>query len=705
MRKLIFAVIAALSVASVHAVVTDTTSRRDTTGNGVTTAFTFSFPAQKTTDIEVYVNGVKLLSGYTVALTASPGVGGTVTFTTAPAASASVRIQRAVPKRQETVYTPYSAFPAKTTEKALDRIVMQAQEVKRDLDDLTNIVGTGNPDANLAEVTAPGSTTARKLADRAADVVNVKDFGAKGDGTTDDTAAIQAAINALPLNPAAPVRSPSTYANGGTVLLPRGRYKVTAPLVSRRGLRVRGEGSESSQVVSFSATGVFKHQLAEGGGYMPDEVAFEDLSIWQDATVPATSGAGIDIVPPTTNYRAVRLRVRNVIVEGTYYGVRFVNGIACSVRDSLISKTVSHGVYVFDDASAATATTTSTTFENVYSYLSQTGDGFRWEGSEYVSCVSCASDSNARYGYSSELGSTVTLLASGAEQNGDSAVYLHGTQSAYLNVRAVFASGVRHAITLDAVSSVMIVGSTLSSGGATGYGIHVAASAGPIIVSSTSFNGNYAGVGRTDAVSNVLNLGEHLVGGFRGGIGNTWSFGSLLSSEPTTELRVGGVADSTVVAGLKSDATFTGAGTSNAAIRAQGVTADTAVTYPVVMGVHAQVAAKGTASTITRSVGIAAERQTAGATSNAAFAACTVTPPAGTWALASACTDETYLSGNLRLGGATGPQFYVGTAAPTTGTWVQGSHVFNSAAAVGQPKGWVCTVGGTPGTWVADSNL
>jgi hypothetical protein len=46
-----------------------------------------------------------------------------------------------------------------------------------------------------------------------------------------------------------------------------------------------------------------------------------------------------------------------------------------------------------------------------------------------------------------------------------------------------------------------------------------------------------------------------------------------------------------------------------------------------------------------------------------------------------------------------------GNAAPTAGTWGQGSKVFNAVAAVGQPKGWVCTVAGTPGTWVSEGNL
>lgn len=46
-----------------------------------------------------------------------------------------------------------------------------------------------------------------------------------------------------------------------------------------------------------------------------------------------------------------------------------------------------------------------------------------------------------------------------------------------------------------------------------------------------------------------------------------------------------------------------------------------------------------------------------------------------------------------------------GSAAPTTLLWERGDRVINSAPTVGQPKSWVCTVAGTPGTWVSEGNL
>jgi len=69
---------------------------------------------------------------------------------------------------------------------------------------------------NGSSVTATGSTTARTLANRFADVINVKDFGAIGDGVADDFAAIQTAINSN---------------SEGCIYFPKGIYRITNKLI------------------------------------------------------------------------------------------------------------------------------------------------------------------------------------------------------------------------------------------------------------------------------------------------------------------------------------------------------------------------------------------------------------------------------------------------------------------------------------------
>lgn len=81
---------------------------------------------------------------------------------------------------------------------------------------------------------AAGSSARRMIADRFADVINVKDYGAKGDGATDDTTAIKAAIVALRL-----AKVPPDTGTGGPLLyFPYGVYLISEQLTIQWAQRV-----------------------------------------------------------------------------------------------------------------------------------------------------------------------------------------------------------------------------------------------------------------------------------------------------------------------------------------------------------------------------------------------------------------------------------------------------------------------------------
>lgn len=87
---------------------------------------------------------------------------------------------------------------------------------------------------------AAGATTKRTPAQRWSDVFNVKDFGAIGDGSHDDTNNIQAAI--------------TSASNRGIIFFPKGSYKTTAPITIPSGssLIFRGEGDGSNITGNFN---------------------------------------------------------------------------------------------------------------------------------------------------------------------------------------------------------------------------------------------------------------------------------------------------------------------------------------------------------------------------------------------------------------------------------------------------------------------
>jgi len=165
---------------------------------------------------------------------------------------------------------------------------------------------------------------------------NVLDFGATGDGTTDDTAAIQAAITAIE----------SATPSGGTVYFPNPsvNYQVTTLTVLADGVRLLGESALTTKIIGTALTG---HVIHVRG----DRVQVEELTIGATAgrkavaatpyndTSPETGKHGILFQAVSATIPVIHSRVRNVIVlDQPDDGVILINPQNAAL-DSINSKT------------------------------------------------------------------------------------------------------------------------------------------------------------------------------------------------------------------------------------------------------------------------------------------------------------------------------------------------------------------------------
>ncbi|NCH53288.1 glycosyl hydrolase family 28-related protein [Cronobacter malonaticus] len=237
-------------------------------GDGVTKTFTITYYFILGSDISITLTDssgteTNLIYGvdYSVVGDGS-STGGTATLNVAPASGVAVNIYRNPPVTQETVYYENGKFPAKSHEKALDKLTMIIQSL---------IYKVNIFNSKAVKVPEVGNWVSPKIADRknklfgwddsgyptavlppsgsASDVmielakptgasligvqpqgnlsqviqfVSPEQFGAKGDGTTNDTASIQAAIDWAFNNGGGVVRlGPKVYRAANLTLKPR----------------------------------------------------------------------------------------------------------------------------------------------------------------------------------------------------------------------------------------------------------------------------------------------------------------------------------------------------------------------------------------------------------------------------------------------------------------------------------------------------
>ena len=171
-------------------------------------------------------------------------------------------IRRESPLTQTLDYLANDSFPAETHEAGLDHLTLKDQERSEDATRalrfpitesgdglIPNSVlraskaltfdATGAPTATTlgtssgTDITSTRGLTARMLAERFDDTVNVLDFGADSSGTADSTAAVQAALDAAE--------------DDDVVLFPPGIYRCDATLtITDKSLRLQGYGPNSN---------------------------------------------------------------------------------------------------------------------------------------------------------------------------------------------------------------------------------------------------------------------------------------------------------------------------------------------------------------------------------------------------------------------------------------------------------------------------
>ena len=142
--------------------------------------------------------------------------------------------------------------------------------------------------------------------------VNVKDFGAVGNGEKDDTEALKAAVDEIMKN------------SGGTLYLPAGKYIVkdrislAAPVIS---LTVKGDGANSTEIIVQNDKGFFEVSVEQRGA----QIQLNDLTISAD-------NAGIENafsfkMPEGGNRHNRSLVVENVKIQNMREGTYFITAL------------------------------------------------------------------------------------------------------------------------------------------------------------------------------------------------------------------------------------------------------------------------------------------------------------------------------------------------------------------------------------------
>lgn len=311
-----------------HIRIGDVAPRVQYVADGTQSVFAFPFPIFSATDLECLVNGERRETGFTI-LGAGQSEGGNVTFAAAPASGTRITLRRRMRVQRVTDFQPNGLLRADTLNDELDYQVAALQEIRDEIAsslradpsdpptgltlparagranrvlgfDSAGAIALFDRDGQVSPPFAGG--VPRTVEEKLAETLSARDFGAVGDGVTDDGPALQAAMNAA-------------AASGRHLLIGEGTHRTTMPLVlpgAAAGLTMRGA------ILYAGPSGEAALTLGDGGTtrnaiklYQGLRVLRATISDWLDER---------DIGILARNQDSSRLDIRQV--EGFTIGVR-----------------------------------------------------------------------------------------------------------------------------------------------------------------------------------------------------------------------------------------------------------------------------------------------------------------------------------------------------------------------------------------------
>jgi hypothetical protein len=196
------------------------------------------------------------------------------------------------------------------------------------------VLKKNNGSSNVGFVQAGGSAVDRTVQEKVREVVSVKDFGATGDGTTDDSAAIQAAIDYAATTVITLDAPSGNVICTARVKIPPGNYRIATALELKNGVRIKGDATFSTIISVDGAINGFYSQ--SGSTY--NSVSVENLTIRNQS---GTALTGFLLYGMIRN-----CSIRDVNVWQFTDGIKIHDTWTLILKDLLVSSSSNHSVWV-----------------------------------------------------------------------------------------------------------------------------------------------------------------------------------------------------------------------------------------------------------------------------------------------------------------------------------------------------------------------